>query len=95
METEPDQPTENSTAEEASDVVAAVTDDAAPPAEELKPSSPVVDELSDIKSYGDAVEYFTDGVEKLRESSLEDVKKTGLKVLNRVHKAWRKLVDGD
>ena len=84
METNPDQSTENSTA-----------DDAARPVEDPKPSLPVVTDITEIKSYADAKAVVIDGIDKLRHSSVDDIKKTGLRAVNRIYGAWRKLVDGD
>lgn len=84
MKDQSEQSPENSTAQ-----------DAAPPVEEPKPSLPVVTDITEIKSYGDAKAVVIDGIDKLRNSSVDDIKKTGLRAINRIYGAWRKLVDGD
>ena len=92
METNPEQSTENSTA-----------DDATPPEIEptpapepaVEPVRPVATAITEIESLGDAKEFFTDGFYKLRNSSADDFKKTGLKAVNRIARAWRTLWDGD
>lgn len=64
----------------------ATDEDVALPDEELKPG--------EIKSYADAKAVVIDGIDKLRNASADDIKQTGLRVVNRIHGAWRKLVDG-
>ena len=56
---------------------------------------PVAKDITEIESWGDAKDVAIDGFDKLRNSSAEDIKKTGLKAVNRIARAWRQLVDGD
>ena len=56
---------------------------------------PNVTELDDIKSLDDVKEVFSDGIDKLKEMGVDDIKKTALRAGNRIFSAWRKLVDGD
>tara|TARA_R110000787_G_scaffold69464_1_gene154554 strand:+ start:516 stop:728 length:213 start_codon:yes stop_codon:yes gene_type:complete len=56
---------------------------------------PPVTELADIESLDDVKEVFNDGIDKLKEMGVDDIKKTALRAGNRIFAAWRKLVDGD
>jgi hypothetical protein len=51
--------------------------------------------LPNIESLDDVKDLFNDGVDKIRESSVDEIKEGALKVGNRLFKAWRQLVDGD
>tara|TARA_S200002703_G_scaffold159912_1_gene175432 strand:- start:4628 stop:4846 length:219 start_codon:yes stop_codon:yes gene_type:complete len=53
------------------------------------------DGLPDIESLDDVKELINDGIDKIRDSSMEEIKDLGLKGLNRVFGAWRKLTDTD
>ena len=52
-------------------------------------------QLTDIQSLDDVKNLLSDGFNKLRDSSADEIKAGALKVGNRFFKAFRKLVDGD
>lgn len=52
-------------------------------------------QLTDIESLDDVKTILSDGFDKLRDSSVDEIKAGALKVGNRFFKAFRKLVDGD
>jgi hypothetical protein len=54
-----------------------------------------VTELADIKDLDDVKEVFSDGIDKLKEMGVDDIKKTAARAANRIFAAWRKLVDSD
>lgn len=51
--------------------------------------------LPEIESLDDVKDIINDGIDKLKDSSVDDVKQMGLRVGNRIFKAWRQLTDGD
>jgi hypothetical protein len=63
--------------------------------EEIEVAEDDNDGLPDIESLDDVKELINDGIDKIRDSSMEEIKELGLKGLNRVFGAWRKLADGD
>ena len=52
-------------------------------------------ELPTIESLDDVKELVNDGIDKIREASVDELKTGALKVGNRIFSAWRKLTDGD
>jgi len=56
----------------------------------------VVEEgLPDIESWDDVKDVINDGIDKVRSSSVDEIKAGALKVGNRLFSAWKKLTDGD
>lgn len=55
----------------------------------------IEDDLPKIESFDDVKQLVNEGIDKIRASSMEEVKASALKVGNRFYSAFRKLVDGD
>ena len=86
--TKPDETTEETT--EDIEVAEAVEADV-----ELEDEDEAITDITQIESLDDAKDVFWNGVDKIRDSSADEVRQGAIKVGNRLYKAWRKLVDGD
>lgn len=62
---------------------------------EVEVDEDAITDITQIESLDDAKEAFWDGVDKLRNSSADEVRGSAFKVMNRAYSAWRKLVNGD